>query len=97
MIDVSSVLVDEENEKVIITGVDLDRIWCFSDEPAEDAELPEVSYQFDLNVQGQRKYLYLMTRNNKKANAFKFMNQRIEALVGQVIQISENFRVKDEA
>ena len=41
--------------------------------------------------------IYLVTKNNKKANAFTYMNHRLEALVGQTIQLSDNFRVKDEA
>ena len=33
----------------------------------------------------------------QKANEFKFMDQRLNALVGQTIHFSNNFRVKDEA
>ena len=97
MIDVTSVVINEEANEVIISGVDLDSIWVFNDEPSEDAECTEVSYKFDISLAGARKYLYLVTKNNKKANAFTYMNQRLEALVGQTIHFSNNFRVKDEA
>lgn len=97
MIDVTKVLINEEAEEIIITGVDLDSIWCFHDDPAEDTECNEISYKFDISMSGARKYLYLVTKNNKKANEFKYMNQRLEALVGQTIQFSDNFRVTDEA
>ena len=97
MIDVTSVVINEEANEVIISGVDLDSIWVFNDEPSEDAECTEVSYKFDISLAGARKYLYLVTKNNKKANEFTYMNQRLEALVGQTIHFSNNFRVKHEA
>ena len=98
MIDVTSVMINEEANEVVITGVDLDSIWIFNDEPSEDAECTEVSYKFDISLAGVRKYLYLVTKNNKKANeASKLMPQRLEALVGQTIHFSNNFRIKDEA
>lgn len=97
MIDVTSVAINEEANEVIIKGVDLDSIWLFHDEPEEDAECTEVAYKFDISLAGTRKYLYLVTKNNKKANEFKFMDQRLNALVGQTLHFSNNFRVKDEA
>lgn len=97
MIDVTSVVINEVANEVVITGVDLDSIWIFNDEPSEDASCTEVSYKFDISLAGARKYLYLVTKNNKKANEFTYMNQRLEALVGQTIHFSNNFRVKDEA
>lgn len=96
MIDVTKVLINEEAEEIIITGVDLDSIWCFHDELEEDTECNEISYKFDISMAGPRKYLYLVTKNNKKANELKYMNQRLEALVGQTIQFSDNFRIKDD-
>lgn len=93
MMDVTSVVVTET--EVVISGVDLDSIWCFHDEPTEDAECTEVSYRFDTTLAGVRKYLYLVTKNNKKANEFKYMDQRLQALVGQTLHLSNNFRVKD--
>lgn len=95
MMDVTKVTVSEK--EVLISGVDLDSIWVFTDHPAEDAECTEVTYKFDITLAGARKYLYLVTKNNKKANEFTYMDQRLEALVGQTIQLSDNFRVKDEA
>ena len=97
MIDVTSVVINEEENEVVITGVDLDSIWIFNEEPSEDAECTEASYKFDISLAGTRKYLYLVTKNNKKANELKYMNQRLEALVGQTIHFSNNFRIKDEA
>ena len=97
MIDVTSVIVNEKTNEVVITGVDLDSIWVFRDEPGEDAECTEVSYKFDISLAGARKYLYLVTKNNKKANEFQFMSQRLDALTGQTIHLSNNFKVKDEA
>jgi response regulator of citrate/malate metabolism len=97
MVDVTKVEVNEDAKEVLISGVDLDSIWCFKDEPDETAECNEVAYKFDISLAGARKYLYLVTKNNKKANEFTYMNHRLEALVGQTIQLSDNFRVKDEA
>lgn len=97
MIDVTKVLINQEANEVIIKGVDLDSIWIFHDEPEEDAACNEVAFKFDISLAGIRKYLYLVTKNNKKANEFKFMDQRLEALIGQTIHFSNNFRMKDEA
>ncbi len=96
MIDVTKVEVKAKENVVLITGVDLDSLWIFHDEPVEDAECKEVSYKFDISIAGPRKYLYLVTKNNKKASEFAYMEQRLTALVGQTIQLSDNFRVKDE-
>lgn len=97
MIDVTKIEVNEEAKEVVISGVDLDSIWIFVDEPEENAECNEVSYKFDISLAGVRKYLYLVTKNNKKANEFNHMNHRLQALVGQTISLSSNFLVKDEA
>lgn len=97
MVDVTSVVINEKANEVIITGIDLDSIWIFSNELEEDTNAAEVSYKFDISLAGARKYLYLVTKNNKKANEYTHMDQRLEALVGQTIQISNNFRIKDEA
>lgn len=97
MIDVTKVDFNTETNEVIITGIDLDSIWFFNDEPQEDTECKEVSYKFDTSIAGARNYLYLVTKNNKKANQFPYMNQRLDALVGQTISISKNFLVKQNA
>lgn len=94
MIDVTKVDFNTEANEVIITGIDLDSLWLFNDEPQEDAECKEVSFRFDTSLSGTRKYLYVVTKNNKKANQFPYMNQRLEALVGQTISLSKNFLVK---
>lgn len=93
MIDVTNVTLNTEDKEVIISGVDLDSIWVHTDEPEDDAECTEITYKFDTSVAGTRKYLYLVTKNNKKANEFKYMDERLEALVGQTIYLSNNFRV----
>ena len=95
MIDVTGVIVNENADEIIITGIDLDSIWIHKDEPEEVAECTEVTYKFDTTLAGSRKYLYLVTKNNKKASAFKFMDDRLNALVGQTIHLSNNFRVKE--
>ena len=95
MIDVTSVVVNEKTNEVIITGVDLDSIWIHKDILDEDAECTEATYKFDTSLSGARKYLYLATKNNKKANEFMYMDERLKALVGQTIYLSNNFRVKD--
>ena len=93
MIDVTSVTVT--TNEVIIKGIDLDSIWLFHNEPEEDAACTEVTYKFDTTLAGARRYLYLVTKNNRTANEFKFMNQRLEALIGQTIYLSNSFRVTE--
>lgn len=97
MIDVTKVTVNEEAKEVLISGVDLDSIWCFKDEPDENAECNEVSYKFDISLAGVRKYLYLVTKNIGKCSKFSNMHNRLLALTGQIISLSPNFLVKDEA
>ena len=94
MIDVTSVTINEKANEVTITGIDLDSIWMFTDEPTEEAGCSELTYKFDISIAGVRKYLYLVTKNNKKANELAHMGQRLEALVGQTIALSSNFIVK---
>ncbi len=95
MIDVSSVTINTKENEVIITGIDLDSLWSFNDDLTEDDECKEVSYKFDISLAGVRKYLYLVTKNNKASNECKLMDERLQALVGQTIHISDNFKIKD--
>lgn len=94
MIDIKQVVIDKKKNVVLITGVDLDKLW---EESKEDAPCKEVCYKFDISAPGVRKYLYLATKNNKQANMHVHMNQRLNALVGQTMFFSNNFLVKDEA
>lgn len=95
MIDVTAVVINEGANEVIIKGVDLDSIWVFNEEPNENSTCSEVSYKFDISLAGVRKYLYLVTKNNKTANELKYMDQRLEALVGQTVHLSNNFKVME--
>lgn len=95
MIDVIAVKINAEKSSVEVVGVDLDSIWVFNNELNENTTCSEVSYKFDISLSGVRKYLYLVTKNNKIANEFKHMDQRLEALVGQTIHLSNNFKVKE--
>lgn len=98
MIEVTSVEINEAANEVVITGTDIEEFWCFCDEPTEDAECSETSYKFDISEAGARTYLYLVTKNNREATKFRFMGQRLKALVGQTIHLSDNFKLKkDEA
>lgn len=96
MIEVTSVEINEKEKMVVITGTDVESFWVFGDEPDEDAECKEISYKFDISEEGARTYLYLVTKNNREANRHKYMPQKLKALVGQSIYLSENFRVKEE-
>ena len=69
MIDVTSVTITAN--EVAIKGVDLDSIWIFNEELDENSGCEEIAYKFDISLAGARKYLYLVTKNNKKANEFK--------------------------
>ena len=95
MIDVTRVEIRDKEDLIYISGVDLDFIWTFCDDPKEDAECQTVTYKFDISLAGVRKYLYLVTKNNKKANEHTYMPQRLEALVGQTINFSSNFLVRE--
>ena len=94
MIDVTKCVVDPKKQVCEISGVDLDELWVQHDEPEEDTELPELTYKFDTSLAGVRKYLYLVTKNNKAAAEHKYMDDRLAALVGQTIHLSSNFLAK---
>lgn len=94
MIDVKNVVIDKKANIVMISGVDIDEAWK---ESKEDAPCKDVCYKFDISAPGVRKYLYLVTQNNKKANTHSHMYQRLNALVGQTMFFSKNFLVKDGA
>ncbi len=93
MIDCTSVEINTESQEVLISGVDLDSLWIHTDEPEEDASCTEITYKFDTSLAGTRKYLYIVTKNNKKANKHRFMDDRLSALVGETLYLSPNFRV----
>ena len=94
MIDVTSVEFKEDGE-ILIRGIDLDAIWIHKDDPDETEECLERCYKFSTEIAGNRKYLYLVTKNNKRANECTYMYERLEALVGQTIHLSPNFLVKE--
>lgn len=94
MIDVKNVVIDKKANMVLISGVDIDEVWK---ESKEDAPCKDVCFKFDISALGVRKYLYLVTKNNKRANEHVHMNQRLNALVGQTMFFSNNFLVKDGA
>ena len=95
MVDITKVVITES--EVVITGVDLDSIWSIKDEPDEGTECNSVSYKFDLSLSGVRKYLYIVTKNIGACSKFNNMHNRLLALTGQIISLSSNFLIKDEA
>ena len=97
MIDVTDVAINEQKKEVIITGIDVDKMWEHHEGEAKSAPCKEAAYKFDISVPGIRKYLYLATKNNKQADKFPYMNERLKAFVGQTIYLSENFLIKENA
>lgn len=95
MIEVTSVTWENGTNSILITGTDLDALWIRRDFQDSDS-LPELTYKFDVTAQGHQKYLYVITKNNKKANQAISMYDRINALVGEIINFSDNFLLKEE-
>lgn len=95
MIDVTKVAIDEQAKEVVITGIDVDKMWEHHEGETKAAPCKETSYRFDVSVPGVRKYLYLATKNNKQADKFPYMKERLNALVGQTLYFSSNFQVKE--
>lgn len=94
MIDVSKVEINKEANEVLITGVNLDDIWCFTDTPEEDEQCKIEQYKFDISMAGPKKYLTKLVKSCKKADKFNHMNLKLDALVGEIISISNNFKVR---
>lgn len=95
MIDVKNVVIDELKKEVIITGIDVDKMWEHHEGEVKSVSCKEASYKFDISVPGVRKYLYLVTKNNKQADKFPYMSERLKAFVGQTIYLSGNFLMKE--
>lgn len=94
MIDIKKVEIDQKAKIVMISGVDIDELWK---ESKEDTPCKDKCFKFNIAAPGVRKYLYLVTKNNKKASEHVHMAQRLEALVGQTLFFPDSFLVKDGA
>lgn len=57
--------IDQKAKIVMISGVDIDELWK---ESKEDAPCKDKCFKFNIAAPGVRKYLYLVTKNNKKAS-----------------------------
>lgn len=88
-VDINSVTYDEVNNVAIIEGVDLDNALLNS----WNQNLPanaQVTFKFDLTVNGQRIYLYKLMKSQIKGR-YNTMEEMLLALSGKIINISANF------
>ena len=89
IIEVNSVEVNKE--QVVIEGTNLETVFT-----AEDLfqDIPEEKVRFVFSREGRAsgiKYLYRVCSSQKKCQNAKSMGDKIEALVGSIISLSESF------
>lgn len=90
IVEITSVEVNKE--QVVIEGTNLETVFL-----AEDLfeDIPEETVRFVFDRQEHHgsaiKYLYKVCQSQKKCQTAKSMGEKIEALVGQIISLSESF------
>ena len=81
-----------DKEQVVLEGTNLETVFL-----AEDLfeDIPEETVRFVFDRQEHHgsaiKYLYKVCQSQKKCKDAKSMGEKIEALVGQIISLSESF------
>lgn len=83
-------------DKIEIDALNIESM-LFADDLYEDVEVPTVRYEFDRKARGgaEMKYLYKVVESQRRCQAAKCMGEKLEKLVGALVQLSDNFRVKE--
>ena len=97
MVEITKIEINKKANTILLTGIDTESLWwSFQEEPTEENDCKEVTYKFDIQEEGHRRYLYLITSHVlKNTEKLRSMDARIKELLGKSVFISENFLVKD--
>ena len=84
--------VEISKEQVVIVGTNLETVFT-ADDLFEDIPEEKVRFVFDrIEHHGSAiKYLYKVCSSQRKCQSAKSMGDKIEALVGSIISLSESF------
>lgn len=91
-VEIKNVEITEDTIK--IEAINLETI-LFAEDLFEDVEEEPVTFEFDrkANHGAQMKYLYKVCNSQKKCQNAKSMGEKLERLVGVILNMSEGFKV----
>ena len=82
-------------EKITIEAINIEEILT-ADNLFEDYEAQPIKFEFDRTARNyaEMKYLYKIVSNNRRCQNAKSMGEKLENLIGAIIQLSESFKVQ---
>ena len=86
--DITSVTYSNKKNEVILEGIDLDSV--ILNDWSKEADPASVTFRFDISGRGPRIYLYKLTKNQVKEEC-RSMEEKVMALTGKIVNISNNF------
>lgn len=81
--------------KITIEAINIENI-IMAEDLFEDYEAPTVTFEFDRTARNyaEMKYLYKVVQSNRRCQQAKSMGEKLEKLIGAIIQLSESFKVE---
>ena len=91
-VEITGIVITDESIK--IEAVSLENL-LFAEDLFEDAEAEPVTFAFDRHAKhgAEMKYLYKVCQSQKKCQSAKSMGEKLEKLVGVILNMSEGFKV----
>lgn len=91
-VEITGIEITEESIK--IEAINLETI-LFSEDLFADAEEEPVQFEFSRTAKNgaEMKYLYRICQSQKKCQAAKSMGEKLEKLVGVILNMSDGFKV----
>jgi hypothetical protein len=77
-------------EEIRLCGTNLETILT-SENLFEEMEAEEINFVFEKDKPSERKYLYKVCQSQKSTKNKKSLGEKIEALPGCILSLSENF------
>ena len=90
-VEITGIEITEETIK--IEAINLETI-LYAEDLFEDAEEEPVTFQFDRHARhgAEMKYLYKVCQSQEKCANAKSMGEKLEKLVGTILNMSESFK-----
>lgn len=91
-VEITGIEINQETIK--IEAVNLETI-LYAEDLYEDAEAEPVAFEFDRHAKhgAEMKYLYKICKSQKRCESAKSMGEKLEKLVGAILNLSDSFRV----
>lgn len=89
--------VEITKSKVTIEAINIESI-IMAEDLFEDYEAPTVKFEFDRTARNyaEMKYLYKVVQSNRRCQQAKTMGDKLEKLIGAIIQLSDSFKVEQD-